>query len=161
MQIDVIEVDYRNKRQAEDLIFLLNDYSQDPMGGGEPLPEYVQENLASALQDVPGAASFICYVGDEPAGLINCIPGFSSFKCKPLLNIHDITVRKQFRGLGISQKLLSAVEALAQSRGCCKVTLEVLSGNEVAKSAYRKFGFSDYQLDESVGTALFWQKEIC
>jgi ribosomal protein S18 acetylase RimI-like enzyme len=34
----------------------------------------------------------------------------------------------------------------------------VLSNNEAAKSAYQKFGFSDYELDPQAGTALFWQK---
>lgn len=160
MNIEIKQVDYRDSIQSEQLVGLLNDYAKDAMGGGEPLPEYVKNNLAAALQDVPGAVSFICYVEGEPAGFINCIPGFSTFKCKPLLNIHDLAVNKKFRGLGLSQKLLAAAEQTARDRGCCKVTLEVLSGNEVAKSSYRKFGFADYQLDEKAGTALFWQKDL-
>ncbi|MFT5906124.1 MAG: ribosomal protein S18 acetylase RimI-like enzyme, partial [Cryomorphaceae bacterium] len=42
----------------------------------------------------------------------------------------------------------------------CKITLEVLSKNEVAKSAYQKFGFSGYELDPEAGKALFWEKPI-
>ncbi|TCS43136.1 GNAT family N-acetyltransferase [Reinekea marinisedimentorum] len=160
MKIAIEQVDYRDNTQAEQLVGLLNDYAKDAMGGGEPLPEFVKSNLAVALQDVPGAVSFICYVEGEPAGFINCIPGFSTFKCKPLLNIHDLAVNKKFRGLGLSQKLLAAAEQTARDRGCCKVTLEVLSGNDVAKNSYRKFGFADYQLDEKAGTALFWQKDL-
>jgi len=38
--------------------------------------------------------------------------------------------------------------------------LEVLSNNEVAKSAYSKFGFSGYELDPKAGAALFWQKTL-
>nr|GFD20020.1 hypothetical protein [Tanacetum cinerariifolium] len=54
--------------------------------------------------------------------------------------------------------MLTKVEEIARQRGCCKMTLEVLEGNEVALGAYRKLGFSDYQLDPQMGRALFWQK---
>ena len=160
MTTEVKAVDYNNAEQMSELIMLLDNYARDAMGGGEPLPDYVKNNLSSALLHVPGAISFICYVEGEPAGFINCIPGFSTFKCKPLLNIHDLSVNKKFRGKGLSYKLLAAAEQTARDRGCCKITLEVLSGNEVAKNTYRKFGFSDYQLDEKAGTALFWQKQF-
>ena len=52
------------------------------------------------------------------------------------------------------------VEEIAISKGCCKLTLEVLSGNAVAKASYEKFGFSGYELDPKVGNALFWQKSL-
>lgn len=160
MNIEIRSVDYQNQEQLDELVQLLDDYARDAMGGGEPLPDYVKENLGSGLADVPGAFSLICYVDKKPAGFVNCIPGFSTFKCKPLINIHDLSVRKKFRGMGISQKLLSAVEDIARERDCCKVTLEVLSGNKIAQNSYRKFGFSDYQLDPETGTALFWMKPL-
>jgi ribosomal protein S18 acetylase RimI-like enzyme len=60
----------------------------------------------------------------------------------------------------LSQLMLSKVEEIAKAKGCCKITLEVLEGNEIAKNAYRKFGFSSYELDPAMGRALFWQKNI-
>ena len=45
-------------------------------------------------------------------------------------------------------------------RGCCKLTLEVLDNNFIAKALYKKFGFSDYQLDPEYGNALFWEKKL-
>lgn len=75
-----------------------------------------------------------------------------------MINIHDITVDSEFRGLGLSLQLLDKVEQIAKQRGCCKLVLEVLEGNLVAKNAYTKFGFDGYQLDPSIGNALFWQK---
>lgn len=92
--------------------------------------------------------------------MANCFEAFSTFSCKPIVNVHDLVVSTEFRGNGISQKLLNKVEEIAKSKGCCKVTLEVLSGNEPAKASYSKFGFSGYELDPSVGAALFWQKKI-
>lgn len=80
-------------------------------------------------------------------GLVNCFEGFSTFAAEPLVNVHDVSVVDTFRGLGLSHKMLEKVEDIARERGCCKITLEVLEGNPVAQGAYRKFGFSDGQLD--------------
>jgi ribosomal protein S18 acetylase RimI-like enzyme len=77
-----------------------------------------------------------------------------------LVNVHDVMVAKQFRGLGLSQKMLQKVEEIARQRGCCKITLEVLEGNELAQSAYRKFGFDDSVFDPAHGRMLFWNKAL-
>ena len=127
---------------------------------GAALPQAVQQSLASELAKIPNAFSVLCYVDNKPAGLVNCFTGFSTFKCKPLVNIHDVTVFKDFRGLGLSQRMLKKVEQIAQERGCCKLTLEVLEGNEIARNAYLKLGFDSYELDPAMGRALFWQKLI-
>jgi hypothetical protein len=37
MQIRLVNVDYHNDTHGADLVSLLNDYAQDPMGGAEPL----------------------------------------------------------------------------------------------------------------------------
>jgi ribosomal protein S18 acetylase RimI-like enzyme len=55
---------------------------------------------------------------------------------------------------------LQAAEEEALRRCCCKLTLEVLSNNQVAQTAYRKAGFAGYQLDPKAGQALFWQKKL-
>jgi ribosomal protein S18 acetylase RimI-like enzyme len=160
MNIEIEVVNYLDKRHAKDISYLLNSYAKDEMGGSEALSEYVQENLASELSKIPHAFSIISYVDDKPAGLINCFEGFSTFKCKALINIHDIIVNAEFRGLGLSQKMLSRVEEIAKQRECCKITLEVLEGNKIAQNAYKKFGFASYELDPKMGRALFWQKNI-
>jgi len=43
------------------------------------------------------------------AGLVTCFELFSTFSCKPLINIHDVIVLKKFRGNGLSQKMLKKV----------------------------------------------------
>jgi ribosomal protein S18 acetylase RimI-like enzyme len=159
MKIEVKIADYLNDQHAKDIGHLLNIYAEDPMGGGAPLSDLIKENLAKELSKVPHAFSVICYVNGQPAGLINCFEAFSTFKCKPLINIHDIVVVSEFRELGISQRMLAKVEEKAKDMGCCKITLEVLEGNEVAQKSYIKFGFDGYELDPKMGKALFWQKE--
>lgn len=157
---EVLKVDYANTQQGEELVDLLNAYACDVMGGGEPLSEQVRKTLVAKLAQVPGAFSFMVRVNGQAAGLINCFMGFSTFSAQPLVNIHDLVVLAECRGLGLSQMLLSAVEQEAQARGCCKVTLEVLSENLVAKKAYLKAGFAQYSLDERMGHAEFWQKNL-
>jgi ribosomal protein S18 acetylase RimI-like enzyme len=159
-KIGVVQVDYHNPQQATDLVNLLDSYARDPMGGGEPLAQVVKDNLAAELAKRPFGLSLIAYVDDQPAGLLNAFEGFSSFACKPLLNVHDIVVRQEFRGLQLSQMLLGALEKIARARGCCKITLEVLEGNPIAQNAYRKAGFAGYELDPQFGRAMFWQKKI-
>lgn len=160
MTTEVIVADYSNEQHAADISFLLNSYAKDPMGGGQALPDYVQDNLAFELAKVPNAFSVLCYVDGKPAGLTNCLQGFSTFKCKPLINIHDVVVVSGFRGKQISQHMLQKVEQVANKRGCCKITLEVLEGNTVAKNAYLKFGFAGYALDPEMGNAMFWEKVL-
>jgi len=160
MNIEVISADYQNENHTRDLIDLLNAYALDPMGGGEPLSQYTKENLIEQIRTNPIVFSVLCYVEGKPAGLVNCIEGFSTFAARPLVNIHDVVVLKEFRGLGISTKMLEKVEEIAVDKGACKLTMEVLEGNKVAQSAYRKVGFSGYELDPEQGAALFWQKKL-
>lgn len=160
MDIKISRVDYKNRQQAHELLYLLNAYASDPMGGGRALDEYVIANLINELSMLPHAFSVIGYIDDKPVGLINCFEAFSTFLCKPLVNIHDVIVLKEHRGKGVSQKMLSLVEKIASEKGCCKLTLEVLSGNNSAKSSYQKYGFTGYELDPTVGRAEFWQKLI-
>ena len=160
MNIRVIQVDYFNAQHAAHLVALLDAYARDPMGGGKALEPEVKTKLVPALAKLPNAFSLIAYIEDQPVGLANCFQSFSTFACKPLINIHDIMVVKEQRGKGISQLMLDRVESIAREKNCCKITLEVLSNNHAALSAYRQFGFEAYQLDPASGKAEFWQKPL-
>lgn len=160
MTIKILKADYANLIHQADIPALLNAYATDPMGGGQALLPQVQENLVSALVKLPHAFSVLAYVDGEAAGLANCFESFSTFACKPLINIHDLVVLERHRGKGLTQLMLGKVEEIARAKGCCKITLEVLSNNAIAKSAYLKFGFAGYELDPQAGSALFWQKSL-
>ena len=160
MNIKILSVDYDNAQHCRDLVDLLNTYAKDPMGGGSALSEFAKANITQQLALTPGATSILCYVDEHPAGLINCFEGFSTFECKRLINIHDVVVLSEYRGIGICQQMLQAVEALAKERDCCTLTLEVLEGNGPAQSAYLKYGFAGYELDPKMGKAVFWQKSL-
>lgn len=110
--------------------------------------------MIQALSKITSAFTIIAYIKDKPVGLINAFEGFSTFQCKPLINIHDLVVTNEFRGLGISQLTLEKIEKIAKDKACCKITLEVLEGNKAAQKAYKKFGFAAYELDPAVGKAV-------
>ena len=160
MKIDVFTLNYQDPQQTQDMLFLLDNYALDPMGGSTALSQTVKDNLGTELAKLAHAFSVICYVDDKPAGLVNCFEAFSTFQCKPLINIHDVVVSDKYRGLGLSQKMLQQVEHIAIEKGCCKVTLEVLEGNQIARNAYIKFGFAGYELNPKMGKALFWEKPL-
>ena len=160
LKINITLADYSNTRHANDILMLLDYYARDPMGGGQPLRQHVKDHLIESLSQVPGAFSLLCYVDNVAVALLNAFEGFSTFKGKPLINIHDVVVMERFRGQGIAQSLLSKVEEIAKHRGCCKLTLEVLEANMPARHAYEKSGFSGYELKPEMGKALFWQKTL-
>jgi ribosomal protein S18 acetylase RimI-like enzyme len=156
--IEIVRVRYDNPAHAAALIDLLDAYARDPAGGGEPLGDFARDNLIAELAARPFVFSVLAFDGDMPVGLVNAIEGFSTFACRPLVNVHDVVVAAGHRGRGIAAKLFAEVEAIARERGACKLTLEVLDGNAPARALYRRLGFAAYQLDPAMGHAQFLQK---
>jgi GNAT superfamily N-acetyltransferase len=162
LSISTRRVDYASAPDRAALCSLLNHYAQDPMGGGAPLAADVLARLCDDLAERVFAFSFIAWAGgpdgEQAVGLVNCMEGYSTFKAKPLINIHDLIVHSDWRGQGVGQRLMQAVEHVARSKGACKITLEVLTGNHTAMQSYERFGFAPYALDPKAGTATFMQK---
>ncbi|WP_216595582.1 N-acetyltransferase [Myxosarcina sp. GI1] len=160
MNAEIVIADYTNKQHAQDIVFLLNHYAVDPAGGGVELDRYTRSNLTEELAKLPFAFSLICYVDRVAVGLANCFTLFSTFQCKPVINIHDLIVVDRYRRQGISQLLLNEVEQIAKDKGACKITLEVLEKNYAAKNSYGKFGFVKYELNPEYGNAIFLEKKL-
>ena len=157
---DIQLADFSNPDHTNAILFLLNEYAKDPMGGDAELSDFAKANLINEMAKRPTVHAILAFVNGKPAGLANCIEGFSTFACKPLLNIHDMVVLAEYRGQGISSQLLKKAEEIAKSMGCCKLTLEVLEGNKLAQAAYIANGFVGYQLVSEMGQAMFWQKKL-
>ena len=158
--IEICLADYCNPVHARWLVELLDQYACDPAGGGTPLDPAVKAALPQALAQRPQAFSVLAFDADQPIGLINCMEGFSTFACRPLVNVHDVVVNAGHRGQRVAHRMLARVEEEARRRGACKLTLEVLSGNRSALQAYAREGFAGYQLDPAFGAALFLQKPL-
>lgn len=156
--IAALRADYANPAHAAALVLLLDAYASDPAGGGQGLSAFAKANLVSCLAARPQAYSVLAFDGEQPVGLVNCIEGFSTFACKPLVNVHDVAVLASHRGRGIAEQMLAQAELIARERGAVKLTLEVLSGNQPAMRLYERLGFAGYQLDPAMGSAQFLQK---
>src|SRR5437773_8668993 len=129
MTTDIFLADLADPVHQSAIIDLLDMYCRHEFGDGKPLSAEARANLIPGLVKHGGARVFLAYDDDQPVGVAICLVGFSSFRAKPLLNIHDIAVAPEARGQGTGRKLLTAVEADARALGCCKVTLEVRSDN--------------------------------
>ena len=163
MNLRLAAVDLKNGPISRAWLDLLDHYAQDPMGGGEGLSEHARGHLVRELRVFPGFHGALAWLAaddgsETPVGLINCFTGFSTFAARPLLNIHDVVVHADYRGRGIGRALLVWAEQRARDLGCCKLTLEVLTGNTTALAAYDRAGFAPYVLDPAAGQALFLQK---
>jgi len=156
--IEIVRARYHEPAHAAALVELLDAYARDPAGGGEALSEFARTNLVAELATRPFIFSVLAFEDGAAVGLINAIEGFSTFACRPLVNIHDVVVLPGHRRRGIAAKMFAEVEAIARERGACKLTLEVLSGNRSARALYEKIGFDDYRLDPAMGQAQFMQK---
>jgi ribosomal protein S18 acetylase RimI-like enzyme len=156
--LNVCRADYANPVHARALVQLLDSYAQDPAGGGKPLSDFAKTHLVKELAARPQAFSVLAFDGDKAVGLVNCIEGFSTFACRPLVNIHDVAVLPGHRGQRIGEKMLALVAEISRERGACKLTLEALQGNVGAIKLYERIGFAGYQLDPAMGQARFFQK---
>src|SRR5262245_6517747 len=155
MGLQIFLADLANPSHQSAIIELLDMYCRDEFGDGKPLAHHARENLIPGLVKHGGARVFLATDGAAPLGVAICLVGFSSFRARPLVNIHDIAVSPEARGQGVGRQLLAAVEADARALGCCKVTLEVRSDNARAMGLYRSVGFQP-----SGPETLFWTQKL-
>ena len=63
------------------------------------------------------------------------------------LYINHVSVHREFRGQGIGKALFGAIEALAEQQGITKFALDVWEFNKEAQEAFKKLGFSVYNVN--------------
>lgn len=156
--LTIERLDLRQERDASALIRLLDEYASGPEGGGTPLSQQTRDQLCEALGRRAHYLGWLAFDAGQAVGLLNAFEGLSTFKARPLLNVHDIVVTASHRGRGVGRALLASAEAEARARGCCKLTLEALEGNQRAIGLYRSVGFVAYELDPAMGRATFFEK---
>lgn len=158
--IAIVTLDLHDPAHAAALLELLDHYAREPTGGGTPISATVRAELIDTLKQESHYLGLLAFDGERAVGLANCFFGFSTFAARPLLNIHDLVVHRDARRAGVARRLLDAAAASARARGCCKLTLEVLSENQPALAAYAAAGFERFELEPSMGHALFLQKKL-
>lgn len=139
--IRVRRVDFADPTDAATYVGLLDAYARDPMGGGQPLPEAVRIRLPQDLATNPAAHALLAEANGAAVGVCTCFVGYSTFRARPLLNIHDIAVLPAWRRRAVARHLLEAIADLGYRLGCCRLTLEVREDNARARAVYASAGF--------------------
>ncbi len=146
-------------QDQQDLLQLLNLYASNLVGRWAPLPDDIRHALVPALQSHPTTRVFLAELSGAAVGVAVCFVGFSTFKAKPLLNIHDLAVHPDFQNLGVGSALIEAVCKHAQQQQHCAVTLEVQANNP-ARRLYARHGFQVLSMPTDDSTMLFGKREI-
>ncbi len=140
-KLEIIKADLDNDVHGKAILQITDAYARDPLGMGQSLPQQVKDSLIEKLRDFQCSIHFIAFMDEEPVGVANCVFSFSTFYAAKVVNIHDLAVNPEFRGNGIGEALLGAVQRMAEDEDCCKITLEVREDNR-ARKLYERFGFT-------------------
>ena len=155
MDYYLVPIDLKNEEHCAQLIRLLDAYMQDDMGNGAPMPEGLAPEILEGLKNHAGYLGFFAVVDGEFVALANCNKNFSTFRARPLINIHDFVVHPGFRGKGAGLFLLEAIARYGIQNGYCRVNLEVRNDNIRAQALYKKAGY-----DECGPPMFFWEKDL-
>lgn len=155
MDFTFLEIDLNKEEHCKQLIRLLDAYMQDDMGNGSPMPKGLAPKILDGLKNYSGYLGFFALVDGQYAALANCNKNYSTFKAKPLINIHDFVVHPDFRGKGVGKFLLDSIANYGKANGYCRVNLEVRNDNLKAQKLYQKAGFS-----ECNPSMYFWERNL-
>ena len=155
MDFSFVQVDLNNPEHCCQLIDLLDAYMQDEMGNGAPMQVEKASEIIEGLKNHAGYIGFFALVNGEFAALANCNKNFSTFKAKPLINIHDFIVYPKFRGKGVGLFLLDSIAGFGIENNYCRINLEVRNDNLKAQNLYKKAGYSDCH-----PPMYFWERQL-
>ncbi len=151
----IVRVNLNDWDHCQALIRLMNDYMQDEMGIGESMPKELGAQIIAGLKRHDAYLGFFVCIENEYVALANCNLNYSTWKAKPLINIHDFIVSPAHRQKGVGLFLLKFIEEFAVEKGYCRINLEVRQDNHKAQQLYRKAGFK-----ECDPSNYFWEKQI-
>lgn len=154
-KIKTVQADMNNDIELNQIILVLEKYKMDGMGDSPPFSRREVERLKHHLISHPSMFVFLIYIDNIIAGGSICFNTFSSFTAKNIINIHDLFILKEFRGLGLGRKLMACIIDKACELNCSKITLEVREDNVSARKLYSSLGFS-----EATPIMNFWSKPL-
>ena len=158
--IQILRADLDDPAHARAVVEQLDDFARDPVGGGRPLSSEIRERVVPGLRAAGNAEILLAFLEARVVGAAICFRGFSTFAAKPILNVHDLTVRASERGQGLGRALLEAAERRAREIGCSKLTLEVHQDNQRALGLYMDFGFEGHHVGGEPQYTLFLEKSL-
>ena len=129
------------------IIILLNEFSVSIEN--HELDLEIQKTLVGNLNSLKTSIVYFAISNDEIIGIAICFYGFSTFKNKKLINVHDLYIQKNYQHKGIGSCFLQFIEN-SNKEICCKVTLEVYKTNVNAVKTYEKNGYIGSSIDNDI-----------
>jgi GNAT superfamily N-acetyltransferase len=120
------------------IVELLNRFMTAVDGPNQP---GISPDIIGQLRELGTARVFLCRRQGRTIGIAVCFVGFSTYRQRRLLNIHDFYVCEEAQGQGVGKAFLAHIEAVAQAEGYCRLTLEVYQENTKALRLYNRCGF--------------------
>lgn len=157
-KIQIRQANLNNLKDAADYATMLNAYASDNMGQGKPLTTTHQQKVVQDIAAILNARTYLAYAENAPIGFATCFSAYSTFRAKPLLNIHDIAVIAEYRGQGIGRMLLRYIAEDAKQAGYVKITLEVREDNPLADGLYRSEGYQASNVNDEIIQHWFLEK---
>ena len=157
MTIAIADLNFDDADQIQQFMAVLAAYSQEDGAGNQSIEDSAQRDLPQKLREHPTCVVIVAIIDNQTVGVAVCFGGFSTFKAKPVLNVHDLAVLPSHRGKGVGTALLDAATERARELGCCKLTLEVIQSNTRAHQLYNRKGFVD---PTNEGPSLFLEKPL-
>lgn len=100
------------------------------------------KNFLSARLNQNDSEIFVCEIKQNKlAGFVQLYPLFSSTRMKKLWLLNDLFVDPEFRGKGISVKLIDRAKILVKESGACAMFLETGKSNMIGNNLYPRAGF--------------------
>lgn len=153
--IEILDCDFSNPDHLTSAVEMINAYILDEMGGGIPLSPIQQLRFVDGLNNHPAKIVLLAAIDEKCAGMIVAFQNFSTFTARPMINIHDVIVIKEFRGKGVGRKMMEVLEQRAKELRCSRITLEVREDNQIAQKLYKSMGF-----DETEPSMHYWRKYL-
>lgn len=114
-----------------ELCHSLDNFLNELVGGEENRAEYIPYNRLDDIHDV-----IVAYDDDIPVG----IAGFKKYDDK-CAEVKRVFIKQEYRGRGISNKLLELLEKTAREKGYRYLILESGEPLVAAMALYRKMGY--------------------
>lgn len=109
----------------------LDDFLNELVGGEKNRAEYIQYNKLDDIHDV-----IVAYDEDTPVGSA----GFKKYDDE-CAEVKRVFIKREYRGKGISKKLMELLEERAKNKGYKYLILESGEPLVAAMSLYRKIGY--------------------
>jgi ribosomal protein S18 acetylase RimI-like enzyme len=123
--------------RRESVIFVATDTDPTPV----LTPSLAVPQVGSLTLDSPVDKERTQSVLERALGFVQLFPSFSSLKARPLWVLNDLFVAAEGRRRGVGRALMDRARRHAEETGACRLTLETMKDNAVAKSLYLSLGY--------------------